>query len=94
MKKFITGGAGFIGTNLSIKLLKQGNSVICVDNLITGKMKNVKFLKNLGKSNFKFINHDIAKKINIKTDYIFNLAWRNSPLNIKNLQLTLFITNL
>ena len=94
MKKFlITGGAGFIGTNLSIKLLKQGNSVICVDNLITGKMKNVKFLKNLGKSNFKFINHDIAKKINIKTDYIFNLACPASPPKYQKSPIDTLVTN-
>ncbi len=94
MKIFlITGGAGFIGTNLSIKLIKQGNSVICVDNLITGKLKNVKFLKDLGKSNFKFINHDIVKKIDIKTDYIFNLACPASPPKYQKSPIDTLVTN-
>ena len=75
----ITGGAGFIGTNLCIRLLKDGNKVICVDNLYTGQMRNIEpLLKN---PNFKFINHDIIKPLDIdeKIDQIYNLACPASP---------------
>jgi UDP-glucuronate decarboxylase len=55
----ITGGAGFIGTNLCKRLLKEGNKVICVDNLYTGQMRNIQpFMSN---ANFKFINHNIIE---------------------------------
>ena len=75
----ITGGAGFIGTNLCIRLLNDGNKVICVDNLYTGQMRNIEpLLKN---PNFKFINHDIIKPLDIdeKIDQIYNLACPASP---------------
>ena len=49
----ITGGAGFIGTNLCKRLLKEGNKVICVDNLYTGQMRNIEPL--MKDPNFKFI---------------------------------------
>jgi len=75
----ITGGAGFIGTNLCIRLLNEGNKVICVDNLFTGQMRNIEpLMKN---SNFKFINHNIIEPLNIdeKIDQIYNLACPASP---------------
>jgi len=75
----ITGGAGFIGTNLCIRLLKEGNKVICVDNLYTGQMRNIEpLMKN---SNFKFINHNIIEPLNIdeKIEQIYNLACPASP---------------
>lgn len=53
----ITGGAGFIGSNIIEKLMSQGNEVICLDNLATGKIKNILPFLNL--ENFKFINGDI-----------------------------------
>lgn len=75
----ITGGAGFIGTNLCKRLLNDGHKVICVDNLYTGQMRNIEPLMN--NPNFKFINHDIIKPLNIeeKIDEIYNLACPASP---------------
>ena len=75
----ITGGAGFIGTNLCKRLLKEGNKVICVDNLYTGQMRNIEPL--MKDQNFKFINHNIIEPLNIedKLDQIFNLACPASP---------------
>ena len=55
----VTGGAGFIGTHLCKKLLDIGNIVICVDNLSTGSLSNIKKLMNDDK--FEFIRHDITK---------------------------------
>ena len=59
----VTGGAGFIGSHLCKKLLEQGNFVICLDNLFTGSMENVKDLLN--NKNFQFINADIINKLDI-----------------------------
>ena len=75
----ITGGAGFIGTNLCKRLLNEGHKVICVDNLYTGQMRNIEPLMN--NPNFKFINHNIIEPLNIeeKIDEIYNLACPASP---------------
>jgi UDP-glucuronate decarboxylase len=75
----ITGGAGFIGTNLCKRLLKEGHKVICVDNLYTGQMRNIEPL--MKDPNFKFINHNIIEplKIEDKIDEIYNLACPASP---------------
>jgi UDP-glucuronate decarboxylase len=75
----VTGGAGFIGSHLCEKLLKENHKVISLDNLFTGNLDNIKKLKNY--NNFEFINHDITKpffKDNI--DEIYNLACPASPI--------------
>jgi len=77
-KILIAGGAGFIGSHLTEKLLKKNYKVICIDNLHTGNKKNIiSFIDN---KNFKFINHDIVNKINIKVDYVLNFACPASPV--------------
>jgi UDP-glucuronate decarboxylase len=80
MKKIlITGGAGFIGSNLCERLLKENNRIICLDNLLTGNIKNIEHL--LDNPNFEFINHDIIEPIVIEgnIDEIYNLACPASP---------------
>jgi UDP-glucuronate decarboxylase len=80
----ITGGAGFIGSNLCEKLLNDGHKIICVDNLCTGNIKNInKFFVNV---NFKFINHDIINFLEIDDDIdeIYNLACPASPPKYQN----------
>lgn len=75
----ITGGAGFLGVNLVERLLKDGNSVLVLDNLSTGTERN---LREFGDNpNFKFIKHDITDQIEIgdKFDYVINLACPASP---------------
>ncbi len=78
MKKvLITGGAGFIGSNLANKLLELGEYVICLDNFFTGSNRNIApFLEN---KNFKLIKHDIVDKISLDVDEIYNLACPASP---------------
>ena len=75
----VTGGAGFIGSHLCEKLLADNHKVICLDNLFTGSIKNIKkFESNI---NFEFINHDIIEpyyRENI--DEIYNLACPASPI--------------
>ncbi|WP_456420235.1 UDP-glucuronic acid decarboxylase family protein [Methanocaldococcus infernus] len=75
----VTGGAGFIGTNLIKKLLEDKNKVICIDNMYTGRLDNIK--KFLNNPNFEFIKHNITKPIKIKEeiDEIYNLACPASP---------------
>ena len=77
----ITGGAGFIGSHLSDALIKKGHTVICMDNLVTGSVRNIKHL--LKDKNFKFIKHDVTKYINIKgrLDYVLHFASPASPVD-------------
>jgi dTDP-glucose 4,6-dehydratase len=77
----VTGGAGFLGSFLCDYLLSKDFLVICVDNLITGNMDNIKRLtKN---ENFVFINHDITRELFIKEDiqYIYHFASLASPID-------------
>ena len=75
----VTGGAGFIGSHLCDRLLKEGLKVICLDNFITGSTENIKHLFN--KSNFRFIEHNVTKNIDIgdKIDYVLHFASLASP---------------
>ena len=73
----ITGGAGFLGANLARNLLDEGNRVICLDNLSTGRIKNVTSLSSL--DNFSFIEGDVCNLPDIEVDEIYNLACPASP---------------
>jgi len=73
----VTGGAGFLGSHLCGKLLERGYEVIALDNLFTGRVKNIEDFLN--SSNFRFIKHDIEDPIDLKVDWIFNLACPASP---------------
>lgn len=80
MKKIlITGGAGFIGSNLIKYLLDDGNYVICLDNFFTGKKSNL--IDYLNNKNFETLEHDIIKPIDIQVDEIYNLACPASPIH-------------
>jgi UDP-glucuronate decarboxylase len=73
----VTGGAGFIGSNLCEFLLSKGNIVFCLDNLVTGSYENIHKLSR--NSKFTFIEHDVQVPFDFKVDYIFNLACPASP---------------
>ena len=75
----ITGGAGFIGSHLCDRLIEEGFKVICLDNLITGKLENIKHL--LKNKNFRFAKHNVTKYIDIKgrVDYVLHFASPASP---------------
>lgn len=75
----VTGGAGFIGSNLCEKLLTQENEVICLDNLFTGSEDNIRPL--LSNSHFEFIHHDVLEDIYVECDQIYNLACPASPIH-------------
>ena len=74
----VSGGTGFIGSNLCKVLVKnKENHVICLDNNFTGNLKNIKELFYL--DNFEFIRHDVCKEILLEVDQIYHLACPASP---------------
>ena len=76
-KILVTGAAGFIGSNLCERLLKNGDEVIGIDNFYTGLRENIQKLE--GYKNFTFIEHDITKPIDVECEQIYNLACPASP---------------
>ncbi|HET9604099.1 MAG TPA: UDP-glucuronic acid decarboxylase family protein, partial [Gemmatimonadales bacterium] len=79
MRILVTGGAGFIGSHLSERLVEQGHDVICLDNLFTGSHANVRHLE--GKPGFRFVEHDVCEPLLVDVDRIFNLACPASPIH-------------
>ncbi len=77
MRILITGGAGFIGSALSKRLLQEGNEVWCLDNLSTGQMDNISDLMDYPQ--FHFMNRDITEPVDIPVEQIYNLACPASP---------------
>lgn len=75
----ITGGAGFIGSHLCERLLKDGCDVICVDNYFTGSKDNVRHL--LDNHNFELVRHDVTTSYYAEVDEIYNLACPASPIH-------------
>lgn len=77
----ITGGAGFLGSHLCDRFVKEGYHVIAMDNLITGDLRNIEHLFKL--PNFEFYHHDVSKFIHVpgKLDYILHFASPASPID-------------
>lgn len=73
----VTGGAGFIGSHLCSRLINEGHNVICLDNLFTGSIDNIKHL--LDNEHFKFIEHDIIESFDTEIEQIYNFASPASP---------------
>lgn len=77
----ITGGAGFLGSHLTDRFIREGFQVIVMDNLITGNPDNIAHL--FGNEDFQFINHDVSNFIHVegKLDYILHFASPASPID-------------
>ena len=75
----VTGGAGFLGSHLCEKLLNEGNEVLCVDNLFTGRKVNIHHL--MDNKNFEFLRHDVTFPLFVEVDEIYNLACPASPVH-------------
>lgn len=73
----VTGGAGFIGSNLCARLLDEGEDIICLDNFFTGSKDNIR--KFIGNNRFELVSHDITKEYFAEVDQIYNLACPASP---------------
>ncbi|HBS27101.1 MAG TPA: NAD-dependent dehydratase [Gammaproteobacteria bacterium] len=78
----ITGGAGFLGSHLSDKLLAQGHEVLCVDNFFTGTKRNIDHLHD--NPRFEFIRHDVTFPLFVEVDEIYNLACPASPIHYQH----------
>lgn len=87
MRILITGGAGFIGSHLTDRCLAEGHTVIGMDNLVTGSLRNIEHLKD--HSAYTFVEHDITAPIKLDGDLdaILNLASPASPIDYLNLPL-------
>lgn len=78
MKILVTGGAGFIGSNLCERLLDEGHTVLCVDNLITGSIENIQAF--IDHPHFTFLQHDVTQPVENDAEVIFHLASPASPV--------------
>src|SRR5947207_13703248 len=82
----VTGGAGFLGSHLTDRLLGEGPRVIAIDNLITGNLKNIGHLA--GNENFAFVKQNVSSYIFLpdeKLDYVFDFASPASPIDYLDL---------
>lgn len=79
MKILVTGGAGFIGSHLSKRLLGEGHEVLCVDNFFTGNKDNV--IELLDNKRFELLRHDVTFPLYVEVDQIYNLACPASPIH-------------
>jgi UDP-glucuronate decarboxylase len=75
----VTGGAGFLGSHLCERLLREGCDVLCVDNFYTGTKKNIAYL--LASPHFELMRHDITFPLYVEVDEIYNLACPASPIH-------------
>lgn len=78
----VTGGAGFLGSHLIDRLLKEGNEVLCVDNLSTGKKINIQH--HISNPRFELIRHDITLPLYVEVDLIYNFACPASPVHYQH----------
>lgn len=79
MRILVTGGAGFLGSHLSERLVYEGHDVICLDNFYTGSKSNI--AKLLTKPNFELMRHDVTFPLYVEVDQIYNLACPASPVH-------------
>ena len=75
----MTGGAGFLGSHLCERLLRDGDDVLCVDNYFTGRKDNIAHL--MGDPHFEAMRHDITFPLYVEVDEIYNLACPASPVH-------------
>ena len=79
MRILVTGGAGFIGSHLSDRLLAEGHQVVCLDNFFTGRRENIEHL--LDNPDFQVLRHDVCEPLFTEVDQIYNLACPASPVH-------------
>jgi UDP-glucuronate decarboxylase len=79
MKVLVTGGAGFIGSHLCERLVRQGHEVVCLDNFFTGRRENVSPL--LDSAGFRLLRQDVCEPLLLEVDQIYNLACPASPVH-------------
>ncbi len=77
MRILVTGGAGFLGSHVCDRLIKDGHEVVCLDNFFTGRRQNIEHL--LANPNFELVRHDVIDPFKFEVDQIYNLACPASP---------------
>ena len=82
MRILITGGAGFLGSHLSERLLHEGHEVVCMDNFFTGRKCNIAHL--LDNPYFELMRHDVVDPFKLEVDQIYNLACPASPVHYQH----------
>lgn len=75
----VTGGTGFLGSNICRVLLREGHYVICLDNLFTSSKHNIRDM--IDHPNFEFVRHDVTEPIRLEVDVIYNMACPASPVH-------------
>ena len=87
----VTGGAGFLGSHLTDRLLAEGYSVVAVDNLVTGSLDNIAHLQD--NPNFEYVQQDIIQPYTVDgpVDYVFNFASPASPVDFSKLPLEILL---
>ena len=83
----VTGGAGFIGSWLCERLVRDGYRVICIDNVSSGRKRNLEHL------DVEFMEHDVRQPLELKVDYVFHLASRASPVDFRDHPTEILLTN-
>ena len=78
----VTGGAGFLGSHLCDRLVRDGHDVVCLDNFFTGAKRNIEHL--IGHPRFELIRHDVTFPLYIEVDEIYNLACPASPVHYQH----------
>ena len=78
----VTGGAGFLGSHLCERMLKDGNDVLCVDNFYSGTKDNIAHL--IGSPHFELMRHDVCFPLHVEVDEIYNLACPASPVHYQS----------
>jgi UDP-glucuronate decarboxylase len=87
----VTGGAGFVGSHLCDRLLRDGHNVIALDDLSTGSRDNISHL--MGRKDFRFVLQDVTTPFEIQVDWIFHLACPASPVHYQRNPMKTLITN-
>ena len=78
----VTGGAGFLGSHLCERLLKEGHEVLCVDNFFTGSKENLRSLE--AHPRFEILRHDVSQPLSVEVEEIYNFACPASPLHYQH----------
>ena len=91
MRVLVAGGAGFIGSHVCDELLRRGHEVVCLDNLVSGRMENIAEIEHHPR--FGFVREDVTRTPTIETDLILHLASPASPVHYQRFAIETMLAN-